>query len=84
MAPPGVHGAKEGAEGLRGDERGRKKIPHSGIGEPSTLGLGARAGREEVRGELEGPERDDCGGREPPKGPAAGILGGLLPGLGRP
>jgi hypothetical protein len=25
MAPPGVHGAKEGAEGLRGDERGGKK-----------------------------------------------------------
>jgi hypothetical protein len=41
MAPPGTYGAKEGAEGLRGDERGGKKTPHRSIGEALTFVLGA-------------------------------------------
>lgn len=76
-------GPKGGVEGLRDDERGGKRTPHHGIGEPSTFGWEARAGREGVLGELEGPFHGNCGGRGPPKEPIAGTLRGHLPGLGR-
>jgi hypothetical protein len=47
-----------------------------------TFGWGARAGREEVCEELEGPFHGNCGGRGPPKEPITGTLGGTSPGSG--
>jgi hypothetical protein len=69
-------------ERLRGDDEGGKKTLQRRLEESLTFARGARAGRKEVGGELEGLCRGNCGCRELSKGAIARTLEGLFPGLG--